>query len=196
MQRCLVEVLDGERMVGVGTFHQLLEVVIAALLKWLFWPVGHRNYSWVSHSMPLLLVLLPLSEGRARVLVLTLGFALLLAITKDRVDHLLTEGMVSGNIQQVAGRPGLDAAKLVNQGLAGCPSKESADDFHVDDVMKGVALPREPANIVSQGLVRLLLAAFEIPGVPRMHVGPLEVPYKDLFEACPVADAIGRKEFE
>ena len=54
-------------------------------------------------------------------------------------DCLLAEGMVSGDVKQVAGGTGLQAAKLVDQGLAGCPGEECADDVCVDDIRKGVA---------------------------------------------------------
>ena len=34
---------------------------------------------------------------------------------------------------------GLQTAELVDQGLAGCPREEHADDVHVNDIRKGVA---------------------------------------------------------
>ena len=43
---------------------------------------------------------------------------------------------------------GLHIAELVDQGLAGCPREERADDIRVDDIRKGVALLWEPANVI------------------------------------------------
>jgi hypothetical protein len=40
------------------------------------------------------------------------------------------------------------AAKLVNEGLAGGPRKEHADDVCIDDVREGVALLGEPTDVV------------------------------------------------
>ena len=65
-----------------------------------------------------------------------LGLAFVLASVEDR---LLGRGMVSGDVEQVAGGTGLQAAKLMDQGLAGCPGEECADDVHVDDIRKGLA---------------------------------------------------------
>ena len=72
-------------------------------------------------------------------MVLTLGLAFVLASTKDRSDRLLTRGVVCGDVEQVAGGTGFQTAKLVDQGLTGCPREECADDVHVDDIKKGVA---------------------------------------------------------
>ena len=41
-----------------------------------------------------------------------------------------------------------------------------------------------------------MLAALEVPGIPRMDRRPLEIPDEDPLEICPVADAVRRKEFE
>ena len=51
-------------------------------------------------------------------------------------------------------------------------------------------------DVIPQGLVGLLLAALEILGIPRMDIGPLEISGEDPLEIYPVADAVGRKEFE
>ena len=72
-------------------------------------------------------------------MVLMLGLALVLASTKDRSDHLLTGGVVRGDVEQVVGGPGLQAAELVDQGLTGCPREERTDDVCVNDIRKGVA---------------------------------------------------------
>ena len=72
-------------------------------------------------------------------MVLALGLALVLASTKNRSDHLLVGGMVRGDVEHVAGGMGLQTAKLVDQGLTGCPGEESADDVCINDIRKGVA---------------------------------------------------------
>ena len=84
----------------------------------------------------------------------------------------------------------------MDQGLAGCPEEECADDVRVDDIRDGVTSLGEPADVIPQGLAGLLLAALEVLGVPRADVRPLEVPDKDPLKVCPVADAVVREEFE
>ena len=79
-------------------------------------------------------------HGGALVLVPTLFLALVLASAKDRSDRLLAGGMVRGDVEQVTDGMGLHTAELVDQGLAGCPREEHADDVRVDDIRKGVAL--------------------------------------------------------
>ena len=48
--------------------------------------------------------------------------------------------MVCGDVKQVTSGMRLHTAKLVDQGLAGCPREERDDDVHVDNIKKGVAL--------------------------------------------------------
>ena len=60
------------------------------------------------------------------------------ASTEDRSDRLLAGGMVRGDVEQVVGGTGLQAAKLVDQGLVGCPREECDDDVRIDDIRKGV----------------------------------------------------------
>ena len=43
---------------------------------------------------------------------------------------------------------GLQAAKLVDQGLTGHPREESADDVHVDKIREGVASLGEPTYVI------------------------------------------------
>ena len=73
-------------------------------------------------------------------MVLTLGLAPVPTTTKDHPDHLLTRGVVHRDVEQVVGGTGLHTAELVDQGLAGCPREESADDVRVDEIRNGVAL--------------------------------------------------------
>ena len=46
------------------------------------------------------------------------------------------------------GGTGLQAAKLVDQALAGCPGEEYADDVRVDDIREGVASLGEPVDVI------------------------------------------------
>ena len=71
-----------------------------------------------------------------------------LASVEDHPDRLFTGGVVSGNVEQVVGGMGLQAAKLVDQGLAGHPREECADDVCVDDNRERVASLGEPADVV------------------------------------------------
>ena len=89
---------------------------------------------------PILLVLLAPLRGGDLILVLMLGLALVLASVEDYSNRVLTRGMVRGDVEQVTGGTGLQAAKLVDQGLTGCPEEECADDIHIDDIRKGVTL--------------------------------------------------------
>ena len=81
-------------------------------------------------------------------MVLTLGLALVPASAKDRSDRLLTGGMVCGIVEPVVGGTELQAAELMDQGLAGCPGEECANDVHVDDIRKGVASFGEPTDVI------------------------------------------------
>ena len=72
-------------------------------------------------------------------MVLVLGLALVSVVAEDRPNYLLTRGMVHGDVEQVTGGTGPHTAKLVDQGLIGCPGEERADDVCVDDIREGVA---------------------------------------------------------
>ena len=78
----------------------------------------------------------------------TLVLAFVLASIEDRSDRLLTGGMVSGDVEQVAGGMGLQVAKLVGQGLVGRPKEEYADDVRINDIREGVALLGEPTDVI------------------------------------------------
>ena len=73
-------------------------------------------------------------------MVRALGHAFVLDPVEDCFDRLLVGGMVSGDVEQVTGGTGLQTAKLVDQGLIGCPREECVDDVGINDIMKGVAL--------------------------------------------------------
>ena len=91
---------------------------------------------------------------------------------------------------------GLQAAKLVDQGLTVRPREECADDVCVDDIGEEVASLGEPTDVIPQGLVGLLVIALEVLGVSRADVRPLEISNEDPLEIRPVTDAVVRKEFE
>jgi hypothetical protein len=121
-----------------------------------------------------------------------LGLNLLsLTISEDRPNHILTGGMVHGNIQELAGGARLLAAELVNEGLEGGPREERADGVCFDDVRERIAFLGELVDVVLQGLARLLFAALEVPGASKTYVCPLKIPNEDLFEHCPATDAVG-----
>ena len=81
-------------------------------------------------------------------MVCALGPAFVLASVEDCSNRLLAKGVVRGDIEQVAGGMGLQAAKLVDQGLAGCPREECTDDVRVDDIREGVASLGEPMDVI------------------------------------------------
>ena len=56
--------------------------------------------------------------------------------------------MVHGDVDQVVGGTGLQIAKLVDQGLIGCPGEERANDIRIDDIWEGVALFGEPMDVI------------------------------------------------
>ena len=119
-----------------------------------------------------------------------LGLDFVPASVEDCSDRLLIGGMVCGNVEEVTGGTGLQPAKLVDQGLTGYSREECANDIHVDDIREGVASLGEPTDVIPQGLAGLLLAALEVPGVPRVDIRPLEIPDKDPLEIRPVMDAV------
>jgi len=72
------------------------------------------------------------------------------------------------------------ATELVYQLLAGGTADEGSDDVEVCDVGELGALLGESPDEVSEGLIGLLPAGPEVPGVSRAHVCALEVPDEDL----------------
>ena len=72
-------------------------------------------------------------------MVRALGLAFVPASVEDRFICLLVGGMVSGDVEQVVGGTGLQASKLMDQGLVGCPREECADDVCVNNIKNGVA---------------------------------------------------------
>ena len=72
-------------------------------------------------------------------MVLALVLALVPTSIEDCSDCLLIGGVIRGDVEQVTGGTRIQAAELVDQGLAGCPGEECADDVRIDDIRKGVA---------------------------------------------------------
>ena len=58
------------------------------------------------------------------------------------------------------------------------------------------ALLGEAPHVVASGLIGLLLAPFEVPGVPRAHVRALEVAHEDVDQVGLVVDLIRRQVLE
>ena len=58
--------------------------------------------------------------------------------------------------------------------------EEGVDDLDVGDARELGAMLGEASHVVAQGFVGLLSTPSEIPGVPRVHVGALEVAHEDL----------------
>jgi hypothetical protein len=103
-----------------------------------------------------------------------------------------SQRLVCGDVQELTGGARLSAAELVNKGLVGGPREECANDVCVDDVRERIALLGEPADVVPQGLAKLLFAALDVLGVFRAHVRPLGVPNEDLSKLCLAMGAVGR----
>ena len=135
-------------MVGAWAIHGLVEVVKQALLGLLAYVISYSDLRGVGWSVSILFVLLAPLSGGALILVPALSLAFVPASVEDRSDRLLAEGMVSGDIEQVAGGTGLQAAKPVDQGLTGCSREERTDDISVDDIKEGVASLGEPLDVI------------------------------------------------
>ena len=125
---------DGVDVVIAWAIHELVEVVKQALLGQFAHLISCGDQHGVVRSAPILFVLLAPFYGGALILVRARGLAFVLASIEDRSNRLLAGGVVSGDVKQVAGGTGLQAAKLVDQGLTGCPREECANDVHVDDI--------------------------------------------------------------
>jgi len=84
----------------------------------------------------------------------------------------------------------------VYQLFTGGTGDEGSDDVGVSDVGELGALLGESPDEVSEGLVGLLPAAPEVPGVPRTHICALKVPDEDLDQVGPVVDHALREMLE
>jgi hypothetical protein len=72
--------------------------------------------------------------------------------------------------------------------VASGAGEERPDDIRVGDVGQLGALLRKSSDVLSQGFPWLLVAASEIPGVPRAHVRALEVSSEGFDQIVPVGD--------
>jgi hypothetical protein len=143
----------------------------------------------VAFCLRLLLALLPRAALSGRLGdVFRLAPLRLLVLPEDGLDGLLTRGELGGNVHQLARPGGSLATQLAHQVAASGAGEERADDIRVGDVGQlGVLLQKSP-DVVPQGLSRLLAAASEIPGVPRVHVCALEVAGEGFDQVVPVGD--------
>jgi hypothetical protein len=69
-------------------------------------------------------------------------------------------------------------AQLSDQLFAGGSREKSHDDVRVGDIGKLGALFGEMPDIVTEGLVWILLTTLEVPRVTGAHVGPLKVSFE------------------
>jgi hypothetical protein len=114
-------------------------------------------------------------------------------MVKNRSDRLLTRGVTSGDVEELLGGPRTFLPQLVNQGLIGSPEPECADYVGIGDVGQLIVLPRKTSDVVTEGLIRLLLTVLEAPRVSRARVGALKVPHEDLLQVRPTFDGVGRE---
>ena len=95
----LIEVLDRVGVVAAWTLHELVKVVGLALLGLLAHSVGRSDQSWVGRLELILIVVLALLCGGALVLAIALGLAPIPTTTEDCPDHVLTGGVVRGDVE-------------------------------------------------------------------------------------------------
>ena len=69
----------------------------------------------------------------------------------------------------------------MNQGLVGGPRQEGSYDVGVGDIRQLVALLGEALDIPTKSFPGILSVVFEIPWVPKTHVGALEVSHGNLL---------------
>ena len=126
-------------MVWVWPFERLLKVVrgtLGGLLTPLAVGGGHER------ALTPLLVLLDGMVGGAFAGVLA-PLHLAFKAVKDRSDHLLTQGMAGGDVEELLGGSWALMSQFMNQGLIGGPRQEGSDNVGVGDVWQLFALPRE-----------------------------------------------------
>ena len=116
--------------------------------------------------------------------------------TEVGLDRLLASGILGGDIQELPRHARGLTAERVDKGLADRVIDEGDDDVHVGDIGELISLLREALNVLLEGLIGPLLAVVEIPGVPRVGVGTLEVADADRREIVLAADAAGLELLE
>jgi hypothetical protein len=112
----------------------------------------------------------------------------LLVLPEDGFDRLLTRGELGGDVHQLARLGGSLVAQFAHQVAASGAGEERPDDIRVGDVWQLGVLLRKPPDVLSQGFPCLLVAASEIPRVPRAHVRALEVSSEGFDQVVPVGD--------
>jgi hypothetical protein len=122
--------------------------------------------------------------------VLVLELPLVLVAKKDGTNRLLAGGVVGDDVHQLIGSGGGVAAQLSDQLLVGSFREKGHDGVRVSDVGKLSALFGETPDIVTEGIVRLLFTAPEVPRVIGAHVDPFEVPFEHPFQVVSVVDLL------
>ena len=113
-------------------------------------------------------------------------------LTKVGLDGLLAGGVLGGDVQELPHC----AWGLKDERLTGHATDERVDHVSIGDVWELITLLGEALNVLPEGLVGLLLAVAEIPRVPRVGVGTLEVADEDRIEITLAADAAGLELLE
>ena len=112
------------------------------------------------------------------------------------LDGLLAGGVLGGDVQELPRRAWGLATERVDERLVGCAADEGVDHVDIGDVRELIALLGEALNVLLEGLIGPLLAVVEIPGVPRVGVGTLEVANEDRLEIALAVDAAWLKMLE
>ena len=81
------------------------------------------------------------------------------------------------------------ATEHVDERLTGHAADEGVDHVDVGDVWELFALLGEALNILLEGLIGPWLTVAEIPGVPQVGVGTLEVANEDQTKIATATDA-------
>jgi hypothetical protein len=117
----------------------------------------------------------------------------LLVLLKDGFNRLLTRGELGGYVHQFSRLGGSLPSQFAHQVPASGAGEECPDDIRVGDVGQLGALFGEPPDVLSQGFPWLLVAAPEIPRVPRAHVRTLEISSESLDQVVLVGDLCRRQ---
>jgi hypothetical protein len=185
-------VLDGTLMIGAWLLEHLVEQVGTSrrLPRVPVLSGGDKVcVDGVVFRLRLLLALLPGAALSGRLGdIFRLAPLRLLVLPEDGLNRLLTRGELGGNVHQLAHPGGGLATQLAHQVVASGTGEERADNIWVGDVGQLGALLRKSPDVVPEGFSRLLVAASEIPGVPRAHVRALEVAGKGFDQVVPVGD--------
>jgi hypothetical protein len=123
-----------------------------------------------------------------------IGVLLLLLLSLGVVENwpyrFLAGSKVGGSVEELPGGAWAVMPQLVDVLLAGGSREEFSNNVNVSHVGQLSALSGEASNVLMESLIRLLVAAFEVPRITRVDISALEVPYKNLHEVGPVVDAV------